>query len=389
MYRPRSVERQHPDEGGNSVDTARVKWALALRATKSIGDRTFKLLVDHFGSPEEVLTAGSTGLIEALGDTRRARELAGARPDLDSAERLLESVAGIGVKVIHYGGPGYPEQLAAIYDPPAGLYVNGQIDRSDCATRGGIAIVGSRKASPHGAKCARHLARGLALEGFTIVSGLAQGIDTCSHVGALEGKGITLAVLGSGIDVIYPYRNRDLAARIVAEGGALISEHPPGTRPDARFFPRRNRIISGLSLGVVVVEATRKSGSLITASTALDQGREVFAVPGIAGSALSEGVNNLLRQGAALAEKPEDILRELGFESLAQETKGKKGKKNKPVGADADRVLLNLEKSPQHIDLISQKCGLGVLRTGAALMELVLAGRAEEWAGKRFRLSGD
>ena len=216
-----------------------------------------------------------------------------------------------------------------------------------------------------------------------MVSGLAEGVDTEAHLGALEGGGRTVAVLGSGLDVIYPRRNLPLAERIIASGGLLLSEHPPGTAPDARHFPRRNRIISGLCRGVVVVEAAKKSGSLITASQALEQGREVFAVPGLAGTAKAQGVNNLLRQGARIAEGAADILPELGLPSLAAPLP-EAAKPLSVPGGDAGRMLAVLTEEPADIDRLAVLSGLDAGRAGAALMELVLEDRAAELPGKRF-----
>lgn len=209
---------------------------------------------------------------------------------------------------------GYPSNLTTLPDPPAVLYVRGSLWQED---RAAVAVVGTRRASPYGLQTARRLSQELALAGITVVSGLAEGIDGAAHQGALEAGGRTIAVLGHGLHTVYPPQHRQLADRIAASG-ALVSEYPPETPIQAWHFPSRNRIISGLSLGVVVVEAPLKSGALITARLALEQGREVFAVPGPAGSPKSQGTHALLKDGARLAEGVEDILEELAPQLAAQ-----------------------------------------------------------------------
>jgi len=211
------------------------------------------------------------------------------------------------ISIIKHGDKGYPANLAQIHNPPAALYVNGELLKQDEAA---VALVGTRRATYYGMQVCQKLAYELALQGITIVSGMALGIDTAAHKGALKAGGRTIAVLGSGHANIYPRQNINLYKEI-AKSGAVVSEFPNATRPDKWHFPRRNRIISGLSLGVVVVEAPKKSGALITADFALEQGREVFALPGKISSMTSEGTNHLIKEGAKLVEDVDDIIEEL------------------------------------------------------------------------------
>jgi DNA processing protein len=222
-------------------------------------------------------------------------------------KRELNQIEKHSVSVLNYRDREYPRKLLAIYDPPPVLYVRGTIEPGDDRA---VAIVGSRMATHHGKMFTEQLARDLAVRGVTVVSGMARGIDSAAHRGALLGRGRTIAVLGCGVDVPYPAENRGLMGEIIARG-AVISEFPMSTKPLSANFPRRNRIISGLAEGVVVVEATRQSGSLITANYALDQGREVFAVPGNVRLPNSQGSNRLLKDGAKLVERVEDVLEEL------------------------------------------------------------------------------
>lgn len=237
------------------------------------------------------------------------------RPDWQAVETDLHWLSASGHDCLILHDPRYPPLLREIPDPPPLVFVRGDI--SALSTRQ-IAVVGSRNPSPSGRRIARDLARGLVSAGFTITSGLALGIDAAAHSGALEADGITIAVAATGLDRVYPRRHQELAETIVERSGALISEFPTGTGPKAEHFPRRNRIISGLSLGTVVVEATSRSGSLITARFAAEQGREVFAVPGSIYSPLSRGCNELIKNGAKLVQTVEDIVEEFQTQSTVQ-----------------------------------------------------------------------
>jgi DNA processing protein len=294
------------------------------------------------------------------GAARRRAEDEGAR-----AERL-------GVRLVPLGDPSYPPLLACLYDPPAVLWVRGQLTLEDEGPRS-VAIVGSRAATPAGTTLARALARELAGAGLTVVSGLARGIDAAAHRGALEGHGRTVAILGSGLDRLYPPEHTELAEHLVRHG-ALISEFPLGTRPERGHFPRRNRLIAGWSRGVVVVEATEKSGALGTARVALDEGREVFAVPGHPSSAQSVGTNALIRDGAVLVRNAADVAAELGFA-----VSGEKEERN------AEPILSVLRREvPTSLEQLVQDSGRSVPDLLAQLSRLELTAQVRRLPGPLF-----
>jgi DNA processing protein len=352
--------------------------AIALCGVPRVGDRTFKALVDAYGSPGAALRAGR-GALERVGVPNGA---AVSGIDWKRCEELAKAIADRGFRLIAYGSPGYPALLSAVADPPALLYCGGTLTPAD---ERAIAIVGSRRASTQGIRFARKMARELAEQGLTVVSGLAHGIDAAAHQGALEGHGRTIAVFGAGLDVVYPGWNAPLAAA-VRGSGAWVSEQPLGNPPLAHHFPRRNRIISGLSLGVVVVEAAERSGSLITAQMALDQGREVFAVPGLPGAYQSRGTHNLLRSGAKLVERVEDVLEELPRWGPA--AAGRAGSGPAPeLPPHLSGLWQALEESPLHIDEVADRSRAQPAETASGLMELCLRGMAEEWPGKRYSRS--
>ena len=311
--------------------------------------------------------------------------------------------------LICIGDDDYPSNLLKIPDPPAVLFSSGALMARDLVS---IAVVGSRYASPAGIIFAEKLTSDLARNGVAVVSGFAVGIDSAAHRGALKAGGRTLAVLGCGLDVDYPAVNADLR-QAIARSGALLTEFPLGTPPVPGNFPSRNRIISGLSLGVVVVEAAERSGSLITARFALEQGREVFAVPGVAQSMRSKGAHRLLRQGAKLVESVEDVLEEItathssGTISKKREARsrkqgavrpvpcclfspfskggwGDKGGFEKPASPEETMLLRVLDKVPKHIDEIAHEANLPVQRTAAILLELELRGLVSQMPGKYF-----
>jgi DNA processing protein len=269
--------------------------------------------------------------------------------------------------------------LREIHDPPALFFQRGVCCFEDC-----LAVVGSRRASTSLLGFTRELCNNLAGAGLTIVSGLARGIDAAAHEGVLTGGGKTIAVLGCGIDQIYPYENRRLFAQII-EQGSIISEYPPGVRPLAHHFPVRNRIISGLSRGVLVVEASEKSGSLITAELALEQGREVFAVPGSVFSGNSRGVNQLLRQGAHLVTEPQDILEVLWPEKVGKPV-SKKTRRDPPELPPPEAALLAfIDERPSCLDDIVRKSGLTPSEVSARLLHLELTGLISRLPGMQFR----
>ena len=290
---------------------------LRLTMVPGVGPKTCRTLLERFGSARKVLGAPESTLRDVPGvGPRLAEKVARARSEIDASAEL-DLCRRMGVHLAIQGGDGYPPPLGEIPDPPSLLYVRGTIEPADQLA---IALVGSRKCTPYGLRIAERLATSLARVGLTVVSGLARGIDAAAHRGALAGGGRTLAVLANGLAEVYPPEHEDLA-REVAASGALISESPMLQGPLAGLFPQRNRIISGLSLGVVVVEATPRSGSLSTAKHATEQNREVFAVPGPVDSLPSRGCHYLIRDGARLVETVDDILEELG--PLVREVKAR------------------------------------------------------------------
>jgi DNA processing protein len=350
---------------------------VALSLAPGIGCVLFKRLVEAFGSPAGALQASPKDLsrIEGLGpkvlsSLRRYDWKSAAEKEL----RFLEKVGG---RILTWEDEEYPPNLKAIYDPPPVLYLLGRIDPSD---RSAVAVVGSRYPTTYGRTAAEKIAFGLGKFGITVVSGLARGVDSAAHQGALASGGRTLGVLGCGIDLIYPPENRDLF-RQVAGQGAVLSEFPLETPPDSDHFPIRNRLISGISLGVVVVEATLRSGSLITARFALDQGREVYALPGNADSARSEGTNRLIKQGAKLVITAEDIVEEI----LPHLRKAPLPRPLPPrLSAEEEKIYAVLERQALHIDAIAARSGWPVARVSAILLSLELAGHAKQLPGMRF-----
>jgi len=288
------------------MDQERLKYWVALKAVEEVGCVGFRALLAAFASPRAVFAAPLRSLQAVPGIGPITAEHIRAFNDWGTAEREVALAAERGVSIVTSDDPLYPRNLLNIYDYPPLLYVKGSLSPAEVC----VAIVGSRLASVYGRYVTEKLSRELALKGITVVSGLARGIDSAAHRGALAGRGRTIAVLGCGLDVVYPPENEELA-RSVADRGALVTEYPFGTPPNAPNFPSRNRIISGLAFGVVVVEAGEKSGSLITARIAAEQGRSVFAVPGAIEAAGSRGTNRLIKQGARLIENVEDILEEI------------------------------------------------------------------------------
>lgn len=283
---------------------------IALNMIDGVGPVRVRALLDRFATPEAILDASRHDLMEVNGVGEEvARNITGWREAID-LEAELSRIEKAGIRVVTRDDVDFPFHLREIYDPPLVLYVRGTLSDRDKMS---IGIVGSRRTTLYGQEMSRKLSFQLARLGVTIVSGLARGIDTAAHTGAIQAKGRTVAVIGCGIDQMYPPENAKLAGEIVEKGGAVVSEFPFGVAPDRQNFPMRNRIISGWSMGVVVVEANLKSGALITAKQAYEQGREVFAVPGRADSILSRGTNRLIKDGAKLTEDIEDILGEFEY----------------------------------------------------------------------------
>jgi len=373
---------------GQTVQTG--KWSLEdlvhLNMTQGIGAIGFQNLIARFGSTAAILAAPENQLVRVKGlGPKRASKIAASRAHQDPCKEI-EAAASCGIRIIGLGDPDYPALLKAIYDPPLVLYVKGDLLESDALA---VAIVGARQSSYYGQAQARKLARDLTARGLTIVSGLARGIDASAHEGALEAHGRTLAVMGCGLDTIYPPEHDDLAERIT-HSGTLISEFPMSTRVDKAGFPKRNRIIAGLSAGVVVVEGTRRSGAMITARCAGEQGREVFAVPGKIDSPLSQGPHALIRDGAKLVASADDVLEEFGdwWGSLTLESQEKPTVRLR-LNEREMRVMEVLEPSdPQGIEQIIHATGHGASEIQSVLLALEMRGLVAQLPGKQFVKKG-
>ncbi|MCI0532320.1 MAG: DNA-processing protein DprA [candidate division Zixibacteria bacterium] len=355
-----------------------LQYWLALATVPNVGIKRFLSLVRHFGSPETVLNASIRDL-ERVDDVGQitSRSIKG-RVDWKEAENQIKSFEKSQCRWTSFDQPDYPAGLLQISDPPPFIFYRGQFSESDNRA---IAIVGSRSATNYGKMITEKITAGLVSREITIISGMAAGIDSYAHRAALDQGGRTMAVVGTGLDIIYPSQNRDLCQNIESHG-AVISEFFFGTKPEPENFPRRNRIISGLSLGVVIVEASAKSGALLTAQLALDQGREVFAVPGNLGNKTSEGTNNLIKQGAKLVTTPEDILEELRLEPASSQIK--KVQVFHQLTAHEEKIFDILSAEPIHVDLLSQKVDLTTPQTLSSLLNLELKGLARQLSGKLF-----
>jgi DNA processing protein len=358
------------------------RYWLALNMVPGTGSVSYRTLIKVFRDPKEVFRASRKALekVQGVGPT-----LADAIVQFPLERRLkseLDRMERYGVSMLTYRDSDYPGRLLTIYDPPPVLYIRGRLGAANDLA---VAIVGSRMATRHGRSFTEGLARDLAVRGVTVVSGMARGIDSAAHRGALLGRGRTIAVLGCGVDVIYPPENRSLMKEI-ATGGAVISEFPLGTKPLSCNFPRRNRIISGMATGVVVVEATSQSGSLITANYALDQGREVFAVPGSVGTPNSQGTTRLLKQGAKLVDRVDDILEEVlpQWQSGSGTGDQKEGPSGPALNEEEQLVYDLLGTEPVHIDHIITKTQWDTSRVSRILLGLELVGMVNQLAGKQF-----
>lgn len=357
---------------------------LSLKSVPGIGRLLFKRLYDRFSGPEQVFSATLSELLEVEGMTKRLARAVLDPQIPDSVRKEIQRVQQGGIRIVTLADAQYPQLLREIPDPPAFLYVQGSLT----ATPNAIAIVGSRNATSYGINAARQLGAELAAVGVTVVSGMAIGIDTAAHQGALEAGGPTVAVLGSGLLHVYPRQNRRLAQQI-AEKGAVATEFEMSAEPEAHHFPLRNRIISGMSLGTVVVEAAPRSGSLITARLALEQNREVFAVPGSINSYKSMGTHNLIKEGAKLVGRVEDILEEISAGLQGQTSSQKTGGRTPAAAAldltqDESQVLNLLEPYPVHIDELITRSGMPTGTLSSTLLQLELKGLVVQTPGKYF-----
>ncbi len=362
-----------------------LSW-IRLARSEGVGTKTFRHLLERFTTATEA--------VERLPEFVRS----GGRPlkllPAADAEREFQTAHRLGLTYVTWGHPHFPDALKAIEDAPPLLVVKGQ---TDVLAEPMIAIVGARNATVNGRKMARILAADLAAEGLVVLSGLARGVDGAAHEGALTvGGGRTVAVVAGGTDVIYPPEHAKLHARI-AEIGAVVSEMPPGTEPQAPLFPRRNRIISGASIGVVVVEATLRSGSLITARLAADQGRDVFAVPGSPLDPRAHGPNSLIRDGAVLVQSKDDIIEQLPLKRGPDSKKSTGPEPRHQVAEnksqiDEGDIRLQIESAlgaaPAAVDELVRQCQVSAAVVATVLMELELAGRLERLPGNRVALVG-
>lgn len=369
-----------------------VHW-LALALTPGLGPTKARRLVERFGSLHGIFQATLTEL-EASGIQAVAAQSLGTGRSLEIAQDELGRAAAAGAQVVSFDDPTYPAQLKQIYDPPLVLYVRGDANVLD---RPGIAVVGTRHPTPYGIGMAERLSCDLAARGLVIFSGLARGVDSAGHRGCIAAKGRTVAVLGTGIDVIYPKENARLSDQILSLGGALVSEFPMATFPAPQNFPIRNRIISGISTGVLVVEAAEYSGTRITSRCALEQNREVFAVPGNVTNKNSWGPNTLIKQGAKLVATWEDIWEELPADvRLTLEPKNADESQDNPnaslfgddkLGPHERKILavLKADEAMQLDEIIERlEPNLSSSEIFAALFELELLGKVKQLPGKNF-----
>ena len=382
-----------------------LKYWVWLAECRGVSNQAVLALLRHFGSPEDVFYADTGEILLTEGITR---EQAKALEDhkLDKADKILADCQRLGLRILTIQDAEYPGRLQNIYDPPCLLYVKGCLPAID--ETAAVAVVGTRDCTPYGVACAEKLGYGLASGGAVVVSGLAKGIDAAASRGALRAGGVTVGVVGNGLDVHYPYESRYLYEDIAA-AGALLSEYPPGTEPAGNHFPARNRIISGLSLATLVVEAPERSGALITAETALEQGRDVFAVPGPIDAPASVGCNRLIRDGAGLVSDAWDILREYAGrfpEKLKQDeareqpavlgyqARQKAEPKPVPPSLDLNKSSLtddqlNLlramsDEEPALVDDLIEQTGIPTRRVLSALTLLEMEQLVTQHSGKRY-----
>lgn len=376
---------------GAEAELLELAAALALAEAPRLGPVALRGLIDECGSARELLRR-SQGSAAPPGPAAR-RHLAGIRPVSPGRVRDL---ADRGIRLVAYGSPGYPERLVHLHDPPLLLYLRGSADLADRRIRGIVAIVGTRRATPYGRRMAREIATGLAEAGWAVVSGMARGIDGAAHTAALDARGATIGVLGSGLDFAYPAAHRSLYRRMI-RGGLLVSEFAPSTPPAPGLFPRRNRIIAALAEAVVVVQAPARSGALITADHALDLGRDVLAVPGPVGLDASVGTHRLLREGAAVATCTDDVLDQIEGPSdgagtpraapWRDEDRGREPGPEAQVGGSARRVLERLSAGPAYADELVRASARPVAEALALLGSLELEGILQRQGDGRYVLS--
>jgi DNA processing protein len=350
--------------------TNETQYWVAFNRIAGIGRVRYSHLEKHFGSLENAWTATAAELRAAGLDEKTVAAIVAQRPTI-SPETEMERLGKYGVQAITWNDPSYPPRLREIYDLPPVLYLRGKLTEAD---EWALAVVGTRRPTPYGRQVAEHLAADVSAQRVTIVSGLARGVDSIAHRAALDSGGRTVAVMACGLDIVYPPEHLKLAQEI-RERGALVSDYPLGIQPRGEYFPRRNRIMSGLSLGVLVVEGDVKSGALITANLALEQNREVFAVPGSVFSTQSRGTHRLIQEGAKLVQGVEDILEELNLTMVPQQLE----MKELVPADDTEQLLLrHITTEPIHIDEVRRRSGLAIPAVSSALAMLELKGLVQQ-----------
>jgi DNA processing protein len=354
---------------------ARIYW-VGFNMVKGIGSVRFKSLLSAFGSAEAAWNASPQALLEAGLSPKIVEGFSRLRKDV-SLEQVEQRIHALGVQLLTWDDAAYPRHLKEIDQPPPVIYVRGTLEPQDDWA---VAVVGTRKVTAYGRQVAEDVAAVLAHSGVTIVSGLARGVDSIAHQAAINAGGRTLAVLGSGVDLVYPPENRKLASQIM-EQGALISDYAIGTQPDGQNFPPRNRIISGLSLAVVIVEAGDTSGALITASFAAEQGRDVFAVPGNINAPQSRGTNRLIRDGAQPLLNPQEVLEALNLTMVTEHQAARVTLPADPVEA---RLYQLLSQQPMHVDDIRALAEMPIEAVSAALAMMELKGMVRQVGGMNY-----
>ena len=356
------------------------RYWLAFNRTPGVGAAKVRALLDHFGNLRDAWHADEVGWRAAGLDRRAIESLQATRKSID-LDAELERLAKCGGRLLTWDDPGYPPLLRSVPDAPPVLYIKSELTQAD--QQWAVAIVGTRRATAYGRQAAERLASDLARNGVTIVSGMARGIDAAAHWAALQAGGRTIGVLACGIDQVYPAEHSRLAAQVV-ERGALITETSVGSPPEAGNFPARNRIISGLALAVIVVEAGDRSGALITADRALEQGRDVFAVPGSIFSRTSAGTNRLIQEGATLVQFAEDVLEALNLRMVAQQAEAQALITEDPTEA---AVLKTISHDPTHIDEIVRRMEMPVPQVSSVLALMELKGLVRQVGGMNYVLA--
>lgn len=353
---------------------------LRLIAVPGVGPNRLRALIAHFHTTDAIFRARVSELTRVEGIDRKTAESIRRADTGPFAQDQLDRLRKLGGELVSFWDSRFPEGLRRVSDPPAFLFVKGELREDDACA---VAIVGTRSPTTYGKLVTERLTSDLVRRGLTIVSGFARGVDTLVHRAAIRAGGRTIAVLGTGLDVVYPPENVRLAPE-VSENGALVTEYPLGTGPDAPNFPRRNRIICGMSLGTVVIEAGAKSGALITAELALEQNREVFAVPGPVNSPKSQGTNQLIREGAVLTRSAEDVIQELAPQLRQFLREREESQVSIELSDPERRVFESLQGTPKHIDHLALELGQPTSAVLSTLLTLELRGLVRQFPGKLF-----